>query len=111
MKLAIIGSRSLTHINLDEYLTDEVSELVSGGAIGIDTLVKEYSKSRGISLVEFLPDYKRYGRAAPFIRNRKIAEYADEALAFWDGKSRGTMHTVDLFRSLGKRVRVVTICD
>ncbi len=111
MKLAIIGSRSLTAVNLDEYISGEVEELVSGGAVGIDSLVREYAKSRSKPLVEFLPDYKRYGRAAPLIRNREIAEYAEEAIAFWDGKSRGTMHTVDLFRSLGKQVHVVTICD
>lgn len=109
MRLAVIGSRSLSMVNLDEYIPDGVEVLVSGGAVGIDSLVRRYAEAKGISLVEFLPDYKRYGRAAPLIRNREIAEYADEAIAFWDGKSRGTMHTIDLFRSLGKRVRVVVV--
>ncbi len=107
MKLAIIGSRSLRNVKLDEYIPDGVEELVSGGAVGIDSLVREYAKAQGISLVEFLPDYKRYGRAAPLVRNKEIAEYADEAIAFWDGSSRGTMHTVALFRENGKRVRLI----
>ena len=107
MKLAIIGSRGLVVENLEKYLPDGVEEIVSGGAKGIDSQAAEYARTHGIKLVEFLPDYERYGRAAPIKRNALIAEYADEGLAFWDGKSRGTDSTVKMFRKLNKRVEVV----
>ena len=73
MKLAIIGSRNLIIEHLEDYLPDNVTEIVSGGAKGIDRLAAEYAKKHQLPLTEFLPDYARYGRGAPFIRNRQIA--------------------------------------
>ena len=109
MKLAIIGSRSLTTIEIGGYIPEGVDEIVSGGAKGVDALAKEYADRHGISLREFLPQYDRYGKAAPIKRNERIAVYADEVLAFWDGRSQGTARTVALFRRLGKRATVVLL--
>lgn len=109
MKLAIIGSRNLRVQNLGDYLPEGVTEIVSGGAKGIDSVAAEYAREQGIPLTEFRPDYARYGRGAPLKRNEQIVGYADEGLAFWDGASRGTLHTVECFRRAGKRVRVVRI--
>lgn len=111
MKLAIIGSRSLNVENLGDYLPSDVSEIVSGGAKGIDSQAAEYARQNGLTLTEFLPDYARYGRGAPLKRNEQIAEYADAALAFWDSKSKGTKYTISLFEKLGKRVVVVEMQD
>jgi len=111
MKLAVVGSRKICDIPFSKYIGSEVTEIVSGGAVGVDKSVKEYAIRRGIRITEFLPDYKRYGRRAPLKRNEEIAEYADEAVAFWDGKSRGTDYTVRLFRRLGKRVRVIIVTE
>jgi len=107
MKLAIIGSRNLKIENLSDYIEENVTEIVSGGAKGIDSDAAKYAKENGIPLVEFLPDYARYKRAAPLKRNQEIAEYADEALAFWDGTSKGTLYTIELFKKLGKKVTVI----
>ena len=93
MKLAIIGSRSINELNLSQYLPDGISEIVSGGALGPDRTAADYARRNKIPLVEFLPEYARYRGGAPHVRNRQIAEYADEVLAFWDGKSKGTMKT------------------
>ncbi|MBQ8495848.1 MAG: hypothetical protein IJ489_00125 [Clostridia bacterium] len=109
MKLAVIGSRMLLIENIEMYMPLGITEIVSGGAIGIDTSAAAYAKKKGIPLKEFLPEYTRYKRAAPLIRNQKIAEYADEALAFWDGKSRGTKYTVDLFKKYNKKVTLILI--
>ena len=107
MKLAIIGSRGISDIDVGRYIPEGVSEIVSGGAKGVDSLAREYAESRVIKLTEFLPQYKRYGRAAPLKRNESIAEYADSALVFWDGHSKGTAHTVKLFQKLGKSVTLI----
>lgn len=109
MKLAVIGSRVLTKIVVDEYVSDDVDEIVSGGAKGVDSLAKDFALRKGIKFTEFLPNYNLYGRAAPIKRNQEMAEYADEVLAFWDGSSKGTAHTVRFFERLGKRARVVVI--
>ena len=109
MKLAIIGSRTLTQISLDSYIPHGVTEIVSGGAKGIDTLAREYARRSGLPITEILPRYNLYGRAAPIRRNAEIAEYADVGIAFWDGKSKGTLHTIRLFERLGKEITVIRI--
>ena len=109
MKLAIIGSRGLITQNIDKYISEDVTEIVSGGAKGIDSCAAEYANKNGIKFTLFLPDYTRYKKGAPLKRNEEIANYADECLAFWDGESRGTKYTVDLFLKKGKKVIVVQI--
>ncbi len=109
MKLAIIGSRNLKIKDLSEYLPEGVTEIVSGGAKGIDTVAAEYAHKNNLMLREFLPEYNRYGKRAPLVRNGLIAEYADEALALWDGKSHGTLFTIKQFERLGKKVTVIVL--
>ncbi len=82
MKVAIIGSRNLKVNNLGEYLPIGVTEIVSGGAKGIDTCAKIYALKNNIKLTEFLPEYEKYGKRAPLIRNLEIIDYADEVIAF-----------------------------
>ena len=95
MKVAVIGSRGLYVPDLEKYLPAEVTEIISGGARGVDTSAREYALSHGIKLTEFLPEYPKYGRSAPLKRNITIIENADLVLAFWDGSSRGTKFVID----------------
>ena len=106
MKVAVIGSRELKVNNLEKYLPKEVTEIVSGGARGIDTSAREYALKNNIKLKEFLPEYEKYGRSAPLKRNIQIIDYADMVLAFWDGKSRGTKFVIDNCKRIGKRVKI-----
>jgi len=109
MKLAIVGSRNLIINNIDEYLPDGITEIVSGGAKGIDSIAAEYAKRNNIPLVEFRPEYKKYRRAAPLKRNELIAEYADEVLAFWDGSSKGTLSVIKYAEKIKKPCKVIII--
>lgn len=95
MRVAVIGSRGLVVENLEEYLPKETTEIVSGGAKGIDACAREYALRHGLKLTEYLPEYSRYGRAAPLKRNLTIIENADLVLAFWDGTSHGTKYVID----------------
>lgn len=106
MKVAVIGSRGLSVSDLGRYLPKNTTEIVSGGARGVDTSAREYALSHGIKLTEFMPEYTRFGRSAPLKRNITIIEYSDIVLAFWDGKSRGTKFVIDNCRKLGVEVRV-----
>ena len=106
MKVAIVGSRGLTVSNLKNYLPDGITEIVSGGARGIDTCAKEYAISNGIKLTEYLPEYEKYGRSAPLKRNNTIIEYADLVLAFWDGTSHGTKYVIDNCKRRGIPIKV-----
>ena len=109
MRVAVIGSRGLCVLNLEKYLPKEVTEIVSGGAKGVDTSAREYAISHGIKLTEFLPEYKKYGRSAPLKRNITIIENADLVLAFWDGNSRGTKFVIDNCKKRNIPIRVYKI--
>ena len=106
MKVAIIGSRNLGVIGLENFLPENVTEIVSGGARGVDICAREYAQAHNIPLTEFLPDYTRYGRSAPLKRNLEIIAYADLVLAFWDGKSHGTKYVIDNCQKQGVPIRV-----
>ena len=106
MKVGVVGSRSLRVADLGKYLPEETTEILSGGAAGVDTSAREYALAHAIPLTEFLPDYRRYGRAAPLKRNISIIESADLVLAFWDGTSRGTRFVIEHCKQRGTTVRV-----
>ena len=106
MKVAVIGSRTLNIENLGDYLPSDTTEIVSGGAKGVDTSAKEYAVSHNIEITEFLPEYKKYGKKAPLIRDAQIVEYADLVLAFWDGVSPGTKFVIEKCRKKNVPVKI-----
>ena len=95
MKVAVIGSRGLPLPEIAHLLPENTDEILSGGARGIDAGVKKWASENGVPLREFLPDYEKYGRAAPIRRNAEMLSKADLVLIFWDGKSRGTRFGLD----------------
>jgi len=109
MKVAVIGSRNITGINLKEYISVDVTEIVSGGAKGVDTLARQYAVENNIKLTEFLPQYDRYKRGAPLKRNIQIAEYADKVFAFWDGVSRGTKFVIDYCENNNIPIEIIVV--
>lgn len=113
MKVIIAGSRNfddsyLMMIKMDKILENlpEV-EIVSGGAKGADTLGEQYAKTYGHGLKIFPADWNKYGKSAGYIRNEEMAKYADCLVAFWDGKSRGTKHMIDLANKYGLQTRTI----
>ncbi len=106
MKVAIVGSRSIAVTDMGMYISDG-DEIVSGGAIGVDSCAAEYAKENGLKLTVFLPQYERYGRAAPIVRNKKIVEYADKIIAFWDGSSKGTLSVIKYAEKMGKLCEII----
>lgn len=90
MITAVVGSRGLSVEDMGKYIPRDTTEIVSGGAAGIDRCAEKYAAVHGIPLKVFLPRYDLYGRAAPVRRNEQIVMYADRVVAIWDGSSRGT---------------------
>lgn len=111
MKIAIVGSRSITVNNLGDYLPENTTEIVSGGAIGVDRSAKNYAKTHNIKLKEFLPEYERYGRSAPLKRNLQIIDYADEVIAFWDGMSHGTRFVIENCKRKNVPIKVYALTN
>ena len=108
MKIAIVGSRDVTVTNLEEYVS-EGDVIVSGGAKGVDTCAAQYARAHGLELVEFLPQYERYGRGAPIKRNREIVDYSDKVIVFWNGTSKGAESVIKYAEKVGKPCEIV-IC-
>ena len=90
------------------YLS-EADEIVSGGAKGVDTCVARYAKEKEIPLTEFLPDYSRYGKGAPVVRNKQIVDYADKVVVFWDGSSKGTLSVIRYAERINKSCEIMKI--
>lgn len=90
MKTAIIGSRTLQIENSGQYLPRETTEIISGGAKGIDMCAKTYAEKNQIKFTEYL----------------HIIAHADLILAFWDGRSRGTAYVIEQCRRQNKPIQV-----
>lgn len=109
MKIAVAGSRDVTVANIGRYISDG-EEIVSGGAVGVDSCAAEYAKEKGIKITVFLPQYERYGRAAPIVRNKEIVDYADKIIAFWNRTSKGTLSVIRYAEKIGKPCEII-LCE
>lgn len=100
----------------EETTKDDLSEkirIVSGMARGADRLGEQYAKIAHYDITRFPADWDTYGKSAGYRRNAEMAKYASEEnnvgvlIAFWDGKSHGTKHMIDLAKRYGLKVHVV----
>lgn len=113
MRLAVVGSRSFDDYQLliKTLQRYHVDTIVSGGARGADSLAKRYAHEFKLNLVEFIPEWYdahgQYNPSAGFVRNRKIVDSADVVVAFWDGVSSGTRHSIKYAKSRGLNCDVI----
>lgn len=105
MKIAVIGSRAFkNHEYMKIVLMARIKDIqyyediliISGGAIGVDSWAEEVAKEAEVPTIIFKPDWDKYGKRAGFLRNELIINEADIVIAFWDGQSKGTKHSIDL---------------
>lgn len=119
-KLAIIGSRTLAPCYEEHVLAwlrgyreiGSVTTIVSGGAIGADAMAERIAQKLGKQMQVFAPDYGRYQRQAPAIRNSEIAKAADACLALVDKPleaSKGTYDCVKKFRKQQKPIFILEL--
>lgn len=99
LTIAIVGSRDYPNMALVRDFVRQLPQgvdIISGGARGVDSVAAHAARHYGHPVTEFMADWNRYGKAAGFIRNQEIVDSAEFLVAFWDGKSRGTEHTIAL---------------
>ncbi len=107
MKLLIAGSRKIETFDLSPHIPPETKLIIAGGARGIDTLAERYADENQISKLILRPQYSRYGKAAPLKRNEQMIDLADAILVVWDGKSKGSHHTITHAKKSHKRLTVI----
>jgi len=97
MRIIIAGSRTWTDygeiLSVMEHEVIpivDVSEIVSGTAMGADRLGETWADQHNVPIKQFPALWWVHGRGAGFIRNEEMAEYADGLVLFWDGKSKGS---------------------
>ena len=108
MKIGVVGSRGLIINDMDKFIPSGCTEIISGGAVGVDKCAADYARKNNIKLTEILPDYKSYGRGAPLVRNKAIVERADMIIAFWDGRSRGTAFVINYANKINKPCKIIS---
>jgi len=124
MKCVIAGSRSLgtddegNQMSLDECpwmerlfteceWSGRITEIVSGTAKGIDQLGEQLAEKLNLELTKFPADWS-LGKGAGHLRNSDMAKYADMAIVYWDGHSRGSKNMIYQMKKIGKPCVVYT---
>lgn len=121
MKIVIAGSRTFgddpKHRDLCFSVMDTIREMrhnhgdevevVSGTARGADKLGEEWARAHKLKLFLFPADWEKFGKSAGYRRNEEMARFADAAVIFWDGHSRGSQHMINLARQYELRLKVV----
>ena len=114
MKLVIAGSRDLSvSVDFIAETLDKLklfpTEIVSGGARGIDSCAQRYAQDQRMMFALFEADWNKNGKAAGPIRNLSMALYGDALLLIWDGKSKGSANMKSNMVALKKPVYEVII--
>lgn len=120
MRILVCGSRTWDQPHLIEgALFDALREspqpkhpftIIQGMAKGADLQARKIAVKNSWPVEDYPADWQRYGRAAGFIRNQQMLDEGkpDLVLAFWDGKSKGTLHMIDAAKKAGIKVEIVT---
>ena len=109
----IAGSRDFNDFNfIYEHLNNlpfEIDEVVTGCARGPDSIGKQWAVDSDVHVKEFPANWDKHGKRAGFLRNKEMAVYAEALILFWDGKSKGSKHMLDVALKEQLFVQVVEI--
>lgn len=110
MKVIVAGSRTITDIaivaealSVADLFGIDTTEVVSGGAQGVDALGEAWANRRGLPVTQFPAHWRAGGVFNPgagHARNTEMSKYADALVAVWDGTSAGT---ADMIKKAHKR--------
>jgi len=113
-KIAVIGSRDFEDYSVLSFILNklfskyEYIKIISGGARGADKLAEKYAKEHNIPIKVFKPEWNdketgEFIKGAGFIRNKEIWDNSDLGIAFWNGKSKGTEHSISISKKQNKK--------
>ncbi len=115
LKIIVAGSRHfndflLMKSRLDFYLQrypKNQIEIISGTAKGADLLGERYALISYLSVKRFPPQWNVFGKSAGYRRNEEMARYASHCVVFWNGKSSGTKHMIEIAKTMQLKLRIV----
>jgi hypothetical protein len=110
LRTIIAGSRSITAPgSLERAIQNSgfsIGTVISGTARGVDQLGEAWARRNSVRLEQCPADWGKYGRSAGYIRNQRMVDTAEAAIVVWDGRSRGSQHTIGIARKKGIPVYV-----
>lgn len=113
MKTIIAGSRGINDYRVVKEAIEEsgftITEIVSGGARGVDRLGEKYAEIYNIPVRIYPANWDRWGKCAGMIRNADMAKDAEALIAIWDGESKGTFGMIRIAETSGLRVYIKKI--
>lgn len=103
----VLHRHSFYYVNLSKTVFEyDNIIIVSGTANGADKLGERFAKEHGILIEKYPANWDEHGKSAGYKRNVEMAKSADILIAFWDGKSKGTKHMIDIGLDTGLEVHV-----
>lgn len=113
-RVVVCGSRQFANpFVVSIAIIDRIRELpagcvvITGGARGADAMAHDAAKLYGLPVSVMYADWDRHGKRAGIMRNlAMLDEKPDLVIAFWDGRSKGTAHTITEARKRGIPVEV-----
>lgn len=115
MKIIVTGSHwDVYYAHVDEAIRasgweHRITEIVSGGAPGADRGGEIWAIRHHLPRTVLMPDWERDGRRARAIGYVRMTEYADAAIAIWDGCHRGTRSLMRLAQRRGLPIFVYRV--
>lgn len=76
-------------------------KIISGMAKGADFLAIRYADENKLTKILFPANWKVHPRIAGFLRNNDMLSIATHLIAFWDRKSNGTKHMIEIAQMKG----------
>lgn len=131
IKVIIAGSRTYNDYSTLSNVVDHIFSLylykkgykpsdidiVCGMAKGADSLGEQYARINGFSIQYFPANWDKFGKKAGYIRNKEMAAYTSyrkgygALIAFWDGKSKGTNHMINIAKEYGLKIFIYNYTD
>lgn len=116
-KIIVAGGRDFNNYDLLEnklnfYLSNKNNQgyditIISGRANGADYLGEKYAINKGYNIEYYPADWDKYGKSAGYKRNVQMANAADACVVFWDGKSKGSEHMINIAKAKNLPLKIV----
>lgn len=116
IRLLVCGSRGwcnrsvqIQHVQRATF-PGPVVEVISGACPNSpDMAAPVIANDLGVPFVPYPAQWDKYGRSAGFRRNSYMISMAHAVIAWWDGQSRGTLHTMTEAKKAGLHVTLIRL--